>query len=349
MKALSGFLGRRQPLSCCALLIFLVNQISYAQEQTIKLDGGNGGRNTLQGDVITPTGQRLDRPVMIRLSTARGEISTTSNGNGSFVFRQLIGGRYTVIIDAGEAYAPAFEVIDIADSGSGGQMSRLGQTYTIQVHLRFRPAKPNAVGVVSADAPPKAAVELYEKALLAVKEGNREKAIKQLKDALAIHPSFVAALNGLGVQYMKLGNHEQAIEAFRNALKLSPDSFILHLNCGITLVRLRKFAEAESELQLAILKNDASGPAYLYRARALIGLNRLDDAAKDLKRALAVGGDEVVTAHRYLAGIHIEKGETAKAVIELEQYLKLAPDSKEADQIRGLIRELSARNEARNK
>ena len=308
MKTPVRFLYRRHPLLWSALLTLIISISALAQaESTVKLDAGNGGRNTLQGDVYTPSGQRLDRPVMVRLGTTRGEISTTSDGNGSFVFRQLIGGRYTVSIDVGEAYAPAFEVVDVVDSGSGGQMSRLGQTYTVQVHLRLRAGKPIATGVVSADATPKAAIDLYNKALISVKEGHRDKAIEQLKAALAIHPSFVAALNGLGVQYMKLG----------------------------------RFAEAELELRAALLQNDTSGPAHLYRARALIGLHRLDDAARDLKLALEIGGEDVKTAHRYLAGIHLEKGEAAEAVRELELYLKSAPDSKEADQIRNLIKELN--------
>jgi Tfp pilus assembly protein PilF len=343
MKIRVRFLRRQRPLLSSAFLILILSCSVLAQqpESTVKLDGGNGGRNTLEGNVLLPTGQRLDHPVIVRLSTPRGEISTTSNGNGSFVFRQLVGGRYTVIIDAGDSYALATEVVDVADSGSGGAMSRIGQTYTVQIHLRLKSGPPITKGVVSANDPPKEAIELYNKALMSVKVGHRDKAIEQLKGAIAIHPSFVAALNGLGVQYMKLGNYQAAQEAFSNALKLSPDSFILHLNSGITLFYLRKFAEAESEFAAALLKNEASGSAHVYRARALIALNRLDDAAKDLKRAVEIGGDDVKIAHRYLAGIYIEKGDTVGAVKELETYLKVAPDTKETDQIKNLIKELN--------
>jgi Tfp pilus assembly protein PilF len=306
----------------------------------MKRDAGNGGHNTLQGDVITPNGQRLDHPVLVRLSTPKGEITTTSNGNGSFIFRQLTSGRYTVIIDAGEGYALATEVVDINESSSGS-MARVGQTYTAQVHLRPRSGQPITKGVISANDPPKAALDLYNQALTSVKDGNRDKAIEQLKAAIKIHPSFVAALNGLGVQYMKMGKHEAAYEAFSSALKITPDSFILHLNCGITLFHLNKFAEAEAEFAAALLKTETSGAAHIYRARALIALNRLDDAAKDLKRAVEIGGEDVKIAHRFLAGIYVEKGEAAEAVKELELYLKATPASKETDQIKSLIKELN--------
>lgn len=298
-------------------------------------------RNTIQGDIITPNGQRLDHPVMVWLTTNRGELSTTSNGNGSFVFRQLGGGRFTVRVDAGEPYELATEVISIEDIGSAGTMSRMGQIYSVQIHLRVKSGEPLNKGVVSANDPPKAALDLYNKALESVKAGHREQAIEELKGAIAIHPQFVAALNGLGVQYMKLGNHQSAFEAFNIALTLSPDSFILHLNCGISLFNLNKFHEAEKELSAALTKTETSGSAHLYRARSLIQLKRYDDAVKDLKRAVEIGGDDVQVAHRYLAGIYVEKGATVEAVKQLELYLKAVPTSKETDQIKNLIKELN--------
>ena len=107
-----------------ALVVFVLSFNVVAQfESTTKLDAGNGGRNTLQGDILTPNGQRLDHPIIVRLSTPRGEITTTSNGNGSFVFRQLTSGRYTVTVDGGDSYALATEVVDIAESGAGGSLS----------------------------------------------------------------------------------------------------------------------------------------------------------------------------------------------------------------------------------
>jgi tetratricopeptide (TPR) repeat protein len=324
------------PLLYSALLIVIAG-LPVAAQSDIQ-------RNTIQGDIITPNGTRLDHPVMVWLSTNRGELSTTSNGNGSFVFRQLGGGRFTVRVNAGDAYEEATEVVDITDSGSAGNISRMGQIYSVQIHLRPKPGTTITKGVISANDPPKAALDLYNKALDSVKEGHRDKAIEQLKGALAIHPGFVAALNGLGVQYLKLGKNQEAYEAFTSALKITPDSFWLHLNSGISLFGLNKPAEAEMQFAAALAKNEASGSAHLFHARALIALNRFDDAERDLKRALEIGGDDVRLAHRYLAGIYVEKGENVEAVKQLELYLKASPGSKETDQIRNLIKELNKKS-----
>ena len=326
---------------CSALVGLLLSFNALAQSDIpgAQTSAGNGGENIIQGDIIAPDGKRFDRPVMVRLQTMRGELTTTSNGNGSFQFRGLTGGRYVVSIDAGEGYVKGTQSVDIPHSG--GTMSRVSQTYSVQMYLRPRTGAGVTTGVISANDPPQAAVDLYNKALESVKANQRDKAIEQLKGALAIHPQFVAALNGLGVQYMKLGNWKAAYEAFSSALKITPDSFILHLNCGITLFQLGRFAEAETEFSAALLKNETSGAAHIYRARALIALNRLDDARTNLRRAVEIGGDDVKIAHRYLAGIHMEKGETADAVKELELYLKTGTAGKESDQIKNLIKDLN--------
>lgn len=328
-------------LLCSALftLILCFNVAAQSDVPGAQTSAGNGGLNSIQGDIIAPDGKRLDRPVLVRLSTMRGELSTTSNGNGSFRFGQLTGGRYVVTIDAGEGYASATETIEIPHSGGG--MSRLGGSYSVQMYLRAKGGAAVTKGVVSANDPPKAAVDLYNKALESVKANQRDKAIEQLKGALAIHPQFAAALNGLGIQYMKLGNFQAAYEAFSSALKITPDSFFLRLNCGITLFQLGRFAEAETEFSAALLKNEMSGSAHIYRARTLIALNRLDDAQTNLRRAVEIGGDDVKIAHRYLAGIHVEKGETAEAVKELELFLKTGTAGKESDQIKNLIKDLN--------
>ena len=339
MKLRFGLPHRQRPLFYSAILTLILCCNAAGQSDVPgQTSVGNGGSNSIQGDIITPNGKRLDRPVIVRLTTMRGELSTTSNGNGTFLVRQLTGGRYIVRVEAGEGYAAATETVEIPHSDGS---SRIGGSYNVQVYLRAKDGASVSKGVVSANDPPKAALDLYNKALESVKNGKRDQALEELKGAIAIHPTFVAAINGLGVQYLKLGNFQAAYEAFNTGLTLTPDSFILHLNCGIALINLNKAAEAEVEFSKALLKNEASGAANVYRARALINLNRLDEAAKNLKRAVEIGGEDVKIAHRYLAGIYMEKGENEAAVKELELYLKAAPDTKEADQIKNLIKELN--------
>src|SRR5215216_3045214 len=155
MKVRVSFRNQQRPLFLSALFILIACFNTFAQTDPA------ASRNTIQGDIITPNGQRLDHPVLVWLTTSRGELSTTSNGNGSFVFRQLGGGRFVVRVDAGEQYEAATEIVNMVDTGSAGMMSRMGQLYNVQIHLRLKAAQPITKGVVSANDPPQAAVDLY--------------------------------------------------------------------------------------------------------------------------------------------------------------------------------------------
>jgi Tfp pilus assembly protein PilF len=307
-------------------------------------DPGTGGRNTIQGSVYLPSGRRLDKRTRVKLSSVRGgEAYTTTDDNGAFSFRRLPGGTYRVTIEAGAEYETASETVDIFDSATNIRRSQSGQVVAVQIQLQLKQNERSKPGVVNASvaAIPKAARDLYERALASAQAGDHKKAVEQLKSAVALHAEFPIALNELGVQYMKLGQPEKASEAFRSALKLEPDAFILHLNYGIVMVQKKEFARAEAELRRAIELSDTSAHAHLFRGRALIGLRRYDDAEKDLRTALTLGGeDEMSMAYRYLGALYIERGEDARAATELETYLRLAPKASEAEQIRGIITQL---------
>jgi tetratricopeptide (TPR) repeat protein len=68
-------------------------------------------------------------------------------------------------------------------------------------------------------------------------------------------------------------------------------------------------------------------------------LNDFDGAVHDLKQAISNGGEEGIEAYRYLGAVYIEKRQGDRAAEALETYLKLAPKAKDADRIRGIIRE----------
>ena len=306
-------------------------------------DPGMGGAHTIQGRVFAPSGRQLGRRVRVRLGGVRGESSVMSDDNGAFTFRRLNAGTYRLTVEAGREFETAAETIDVIDSPLRNR--RAGQIVSVQIQLQSKredgTGKPGTINAALAAIPPEAR-ELYEKALASAKAGKRKRAVEELKQAVSIYPKFTLALNELGVQYLNLGETERAAETLRSALTLEPDAFVLRLNYGIVLLQRKRFAEAEEELSRALRLSDTSFAAHLYRGRALIGLARYEEAERECLRALALGGDAARMAHRYLGAIHIERGETARAVEALETYLRLDPKAAEAAQIRALVKQLRA-------
>ncbi|MGH9871123.1 MAG: tetratricopeptide repeat protein [Pyrinomonadaceae bacterium] len=323
--------------------VFLLCVITATAQSGPGVDNNKGlPDNRIEGRLYFPSGNP-GTPIRVRLSGDRGETTTNSDRDGRFGFRGLRPGRYTITVEGDTAYQSVSQMVDVMPLGSGSmQGDNPSQTASLNIRLQLKTSFDSGSGLGTADInkTPKEAVELYNSALKSASEGDRKKATELLKKALSIHPKFVAALNGLGVQYMKLGELDNASETFSSALKIEPELFILRLNYGLVLFQQKKYSEANHELDLALKKNEASSTAHFYKGRVLIALQRYDDAILEFQRVIALKGEEANVAHRYLGGLYVEKGDKAQAISELQAFLKLEPKAKEAEKIREMIKQL---------
>jgi Flp pilus assembly protein TadD len=293
-------------------------------------DTGWGG-GVITGMVLSATGERFTRHVSVRLrSMAQGDRVATTDDKGNFVFRGVPKGDYVVIIDKEKDFEPFSQNVSVTPFS--------GDPY-LNIRLRLKVEAKSETGVLNAEfanVPPNA-LATYHQAQQSALAGNNKVAIEQLKQAITEYPNFMLAYNELGVQYMKLNDLNKADEALRTALKLSPDSATPLLNHGIVLALMGKFDLAVNDLQLSLKQKDQSARGHFYLGQALANLGRFGDAEQHLARAVELGGDEMKDAHRFLGIIYLQRGERERAITELEIYLKLAPQAKDADQVRQLI------------
>jgi Flp pilus assembly protein TadD len=264
---------------------------------------------------------------------AQGDRVTSTDDKGNFVFRGVPKGDYVVIIDKEPEFEPFSQSVSVSAFS--------GDSY-LSVRLRLKGAAKSEPGVLNAEfanVPPNA-VATYNKALQSAQAGDHKAAVEQLHQAISEYPNFMLAYNELGVQYTKLNDLNKADEALRTALKLSPDGATPLLNHGIVLALMGKFDLAVNDLERSLKEKDQSAQGHLYLGQALANLGRFGDAEQHLARAVALGGDEMKDAHRFLGIIYLQRGERERAVTELETYLKLAPQAKDADHLREIIRDL---------
>lgn len=333
----------------CALFMMILIESVHAQSGVDF--GGTGGRHTIQGRIYFPSGRRADERLKVRLeSTSSSTLTVVADDNGSFSFRSLLPGSYTVVIEAGDQFEPVSERVYINEtrnSDSRGTSGSVPRIISVPIYLQPKRvvSKTENTGIVDASLAnvPKAAQELYQKALDESRAGDSKKAVEHLKRAIEIHPQFPVALNELGVQYLKLDQPDMSVEYLRAAVKLSPDSFMPRLNYGIALLETTKFAEAEKELRQAISKNNSSVVAHLYLGVALVKLRHLEEAEKELLVAARSDRKDLCIAYYYLGGIYWGKRDYKRAADQLERYLQLAPDAPDAERIRGTIKELRSK------
>lgn len=267
--------------------------------------------------------------------------------NGSFSFQSLRPGNYTVVIDGGEFFETVRETVFIEAAAVSSRrtsgVAAISRPFSVQVYLRPK-AQTNQTrsGILNAALAgvPKPAVDLYNQAIESARKGESDRAIEQLKRAVALYPGFGLALNELGVQYLKHGQVDKAAEALHSAVGLSPEAFEPRLNYGIVLLNQRKFVDAEVHLREALRKNDAAFTAHLYLGITLINLKSYPEAETEFRRAITLGGAKASQAHYYLGGLYWRARDYPRAVNELEKYLELEPKAANSDKVRATIKDL---------
>jgi tetratricopeptide (TPR) repeat protein len=344
-------------------LILLVSSVSAIHAQGAIEYAGTGGKHTIEGRIYFPSGRKADGPgIKISLETSSaGTLTVYSDFNGTFAFRNLTGGSYTVVIPGTAEYEPVREAVYIDDPGSSSMrtstvsVSAPARTFILPIYLlpkRSKAAPKTGVLDATLVGVPKAAVDNYHKALESIRLNAHKKAIVELEAAVDAYPQFTRALNELGVQYLTVGQVNKAVQALQSAVRFAPDDFIPRLNYGIALLQKKDFRQAEEQLRLALQKNDAAATAHLYLGITLLNQQnatgnssqlRYDEAEKELQRALALGGDSLASAHYYLAGIYWRNGQHRRAAEALETYLRLTPNAPDAERTKATIKDLRSR------
>lgn len=338
---------------CCLLIGTIVVLLAPAPCRAQGSGGidvsGSGGIDSINGRIYFPSGRRTDVHLKISLESSNvGTRVVFADLNGSFSFRNLEPGRYTITIDGGKEYETATESVYINDmrSRATGGPGPPPRAYYVPIYLKPKESTDRSEpGVVDARmlSVPAAVRELYQKAL-AEEKSNPDQAIADLQRAVSLYPSFALALNELGIQYLRLARLDEAITSLMAAIKVAPDEFGPRLNYGIALLNQRKFKDAEGQFRIALQKNDSVPTAHMYLGIVLAVQRNLREAEKELLIAISSKSSEVSLAHRYLGGVYMETHDYKRAADELEKYLKLVPNAPDAEQTRAKIKEYRHNN-----
>jgi len=272
----------------------------------------------------------------------RGDRISMTDEYGNLVFRGVPPNDYLVVIDKEQDFEPFSQNVSVIQP-----RGMPPQTYYLSIRLETKRRAEAKPGVLNAEFVnvPKPALVHYDKAVEHARKGDHPGAVEELKLAIKEYPSFMLAFNELGVQYLKLNQLENADEAFQGALKITPDSFAALINRGIANFMMKRYGEAVPILRKALAKNDQSAVGHYFLCQALANLGLFEDAEKELLASLKLGKEEMKEAHRILAIIYASRGAKKQAADELEAYLKLAPDTPDAEKLKDKIRQLREPNE----
>ena len=185
------------------------------------------------------------------------------------------------------------------------------------------------------------AKKIHNEAVALVKAGDNAGAIVKFQEALKLDPDLEPALLGLATAQLKAGRNAEAATAAEGVLKSNPaneQALRLRYNACLALGDADRLFDAL--VGLARVEPAIAAKGMLKLAFDAYDANDMTKAKARFLKVLDIDPNQPLV-HYYLGMLYVNEGATADAKKHLEQFLTLAPNSKEAATAREILKQIS--------
>jgi tetratricopeptide (TPR) repeat protein len=126
-------------------------------------------------------------------------------------------------------------------------------------------------------------IEHFEQARKAQADGHLDQAARLYREVLDRNPKFAGAYVNLGIVYQLQSKYREAIKTLRSGLSVDPEMAGARVLLGISYYMVQDFPNAEAALRQVLASNPGERQAGVYRALALVGMDRPEEAARQLR------------------------------------------------------------------
>jgi tetratricopeptide (TPR) repeat protein len=188
------------------------------------------------------------------------------------------------------------------------------------------PKSPNVVSVRELSIPPKA-LHAFQKGVERLAKDDAAGSLPHFQLAVAEFASYYEAYFEIGTADLKLWRTTDAEKALRKSIELSDGQYAEPLFAlGAVLTQEERFTEGERVIREALNLDPTSWAGHYCLGWALFALNRLQEAEKSVRESLRWKSDSP-EAYLLLADIHHHQRDYPALLKDLDEYLKLEPDS----------------------
>jgi tetratricopeptide (TPR) repeat protein len=254
---------------------------------------------------------------------------TIADARGKFKFKKLQPGTYVLLVFVPRS-RQLRKTVEVGPSFADAK----GRVATmIAYERRLIPGRTYAVSATQLAVPDSARLE-FQKGQEYLERRDSARARAAFQKAVDLAPQFAGAWNSLGTLALQTQQYGEAQKAFREALKQNPAYYGALVNLGGALLADGKLEEALTINQRAVRVRPEDPLAQTQLGHSYFFLGRLDEAEKHLKEAEALEPEHFSFPQLMLAEIYVRRQNFSAVVRELEQFLKLHPDSKPATDVR---------------
>jgi len=260
-----------------------------------------------------------------------------TNGSGLFVFRKLSDGTFHIRIQASEkGYLSQTRRVELARPLGFGAASEEVDFVLVAHRNTNEPGKSEVVFVQDV---PEQARKLYQRAVQLLQQSDKhQEALATLRQAIQIYPEYFDALDLLGTELVKERDYESAVAPLSKALEMNSKSHSSWFALGVAQYNLKQQPTAVDSLRRAVSLKQNSVNANLWLGIALRQTGPMEEAERYLKQADQLSGSKLADAHWQLALLYNQLKRFSEAADQLEMFLKVQPDSSDAEGIKKLIK-----------
>ena len=264
--------------------------------------------------------------------------TSKTDASGMFVFRKLSDGTFQVRVHAsGTSYVGQTKRVELSRPSGFGVVFEEVDFVLSTPRVTSSSGKP---GVLFAQDVPEEARKQYQKASELLQKERRAEGVAALNKAIEIYPQYFDALEMLGSEHVKQQEYEHALPPLKKAVEINARAYPSWYALGVAQYNLKQLPDAVESLRRAVLLNNRSINANLYLGMLLRQSGQLDEAETYLKQANLLAEAKVPDAHWQLALLYNQLKRFKEAADELELFLKVQPDARDADKIKQLIQRL---------
>jgi tetratricopeptide (TPR) repeat protein len=153
-----------------------------------------------------------------------------------------------------------------------------------------------------------------------------QEAIVEYRNALQADGRFGEARLKLSEAYQKVGNVNQAFREAVRAADLLPENDEAQIRAANFLVLSRRFEDAQTRIKSVIARNPRNVDAQIVLGMALVGLNDLDGALREMEEAIKLDPTRA-ESYSNVAAIQAQKGDRDAAKAAFEKAVEVDPKS----------------------
>jgi len=331
----------RSRLLILPAFLLLAGSVSAQRDR----DTYNPGNQSFEvsGQVNIADSNAPARDVPIRLERFSGGLvdQINTDGRGRFRFTNLQRGYYKVVINA-----PGFGPVQ-----QDADLTALFKSYLVLTLVNNQPTSLSRLGgpgdILDARIPTEARDE-FDRGRSALARKEPQEAITHLQKAITLYPGFFDADLLLATAYVDLREWSRAETVLRRAIELKPESAPAIISLGEVYWRQKRLKESEETLLTGLKLDDKSWHGQFTLARLYWEMGDIPKAGPPLGKTLQLKPD-FAEAHLLAGNVLLKVGQQQRALLEYQEYLKLAPKGEFAPQARELVAKLQKALEDQNR